>query len=200
MSLAALTQLAAELGDIRVVLAGAVLTAGVLCWRRNADIALAFLAGIVLCIAATAALKLIGLLFQRAGLSDLIGSPSGHVALGTVFTGSIALILGRNRTLAARAVVALCVALVVLAIAQNRIARDAHSWFEVLEGAIVGLVGLIPLAALMVSPSRDTTAAVPAWPMIIALAVLVIAVFPMPDIDTESIVRRAADLLPIRHH
>lgn len=201
MSLFTLTQLLAELGDIRVVLAGTALAAGLLCWRRNFDIALAFLAGIVLCIATIAALKLIGLLLEHAMRSHLIGSPSGHVALGTAFTGSFALVLGRNRSMPIRAAMFLCVAIVILAIAQSRIARDAHNYFEVLEGAAVGLVSLTPLIAFLRSPGRTrSTEAVPAWPMILALVIVVAAVFPMQDLNTESIVRRAADLLTTRNH
>lgn len=201
MNAPALAQLAAEFGDIRVVLPGTALAVGILCWRRNVDIALAFLASIVLCIVAIAALKLIGLALERAALSDLVGSPSGHVALGTVFTGSIALILSRGRALAARVALGLGAALLVVAIAQSRIARDAHSHFEALEGAIVGLVSMVPLARRLNSAdSARANARVPAWPLIAALSVLAVAVFQMTDIDTESIIRHAVELLPLRHH
>lgn len=196
MSVETLARFLAELGDVRVVLAGTILTAAFLAWRHDGDIARTFAYGIVLCIAATVALKLMGLILERMSVDSLIASPSGHVALGTAFAGSLGLVLSHNRGGLAHAASFVCTMLVVLALAHNRIANDAHSGFEVLEGAVLGLIGLIPLTTLMMR-RKPTQGAIPAWPPILAIAVLVVAVFPMRDLDTEVIMRRIADWLPI---
>jgi membrane-associated phospholipid phosphatase len=197
MSVDALAQTLAELGDVRVVLSGTILTAAFLMWRHDGDIARGFASGIILCIAATAALKLFGLVLERTSASTLIGSPSGHVALGTAFVGSLGLVLSHNRGMLGRVASFICTALVILAIAHSRIAKDAHSTFEVVEGVVLGLIGLVPLFAVMIRRNR-TQSTIPAWPPILAIAIVVVAVFPMQDLDTELTLRRVADWLPIR--
>jgi membrane-associated phospholipid phosphatase len=191
----------AGLGELWLVLAGAALTIGFLVVRRDRDIALAFFIGIALCIAATGIMKLIGIVLERQSLTGLIGSPSGHAALGTVFVGSIALVMSRNRGAAMRALVLTGAALAILAIAYSRIANGAHTPFEVLEGLLIGLIGLVPLAVLL-RREKGAHGAVPAWPLIFIVAALVVAdhVFAMRSLDTEALVRLIADRLPISHN
>jgi membrane-associated phospholipid phosphatase len=191
------------LGELWLVLTGTALTTGFLAVRRNRDVAIAFVIGIALCIALAGAMKLIGIVLERESLTGLIGSPSGHAALGTVFVGSIALVASHNRPATMRALVLSGTALATLAIAHSRVANGAHTPFETLEGLIIGLIGLAPLAATLRREKRaHDTGTVPAWPLVLIVAIVVAAdhVFAMRSLDTEALVRLIADHLPISHN
>lgn len=203
MNVDAWAPLVASLGDLRLALAGTVLAIAFLAYRGHFDFARLFIAGVALAVLVTVLAKLIGFALERWPIGALIGSPSGHTSVGTVFVGSVALVLSRSRSALGRVFILGCAALAIIVIAYSRIANSAHTSFEVLEGLVIGLVGLIPLAALRFRrKARDDSEAVPAWPLVLMIAALVAlgAIVPMPDLDTESIVRLVAASLPVSHH
>ncbi|MGD9920665.1 MAG: phosphatase PAP2 family protein [Pseudorhodoplanes sp.] len=203
MTAGAWAPLLAGLGDLRLVLAGTAAGAGFLAYRRDFELARAFVIGILLCMAATAALKIIGLVLEHWPAGALIGSPSGHAALATAFGGSIALVLSHNRSMEVRWFLAGCVALAISAVAFSRIDNGAHTLFEVMEGILAGLAGLVPLAILLgrcgTVESQD---AVPAWPFIMLLVLIVVLHegLGLRDLDTEAVVRLLANMLPAASH
>lgn len=203
MTADSLASFVAALGDLRVVLAGTALTAGFLISRGHYDTARAFLVGIVLCIGVTIVTKLIGRALEGNSLGDLIGSPSGHAALGTTFVGSLGMLMSHNRGIATRAATIACIALVVLAISYSRIVNGAHTPLEIAEGLFIGLIGLIPLAVLLRGrrAAHDATV-VPAWRLVLLAAVLAAAheLLGAQDLDTEAVVRLLAGYLANSSH
>jgi membrane-associated phospholipid phosphatase len=192
-------QILASLGDLRMALAGTALVVCVLAYRSEYRLAMAFVAGIVLAMTAIVMMKLAGIALSSAPMGFRIGSPSGHTAVGTAFVGSIAFLIARHRSALARVASFASAGLASLVIGYSRIANDAHTHFEVIEGLAIGSLALIPLGIAIGRRSKGgQRPKLPVLPFAIILAALLafrIAV-PFQDLNTESLVQLAAALLP----
>lgn len=192
-------QVLASLGDLRMALVGTALVAALLAYRGERHLAMAFVSGILLSIAAIVAMKLAGTILIHASIGSTIGSPSGHTALGTALVGSIAMLLGYNRSAFYRIAFLVLAGLTSFIVAYSRIANDAHTTFEVVEGFVIGLLAPIVLnVAIRRRRDDEQTPALPVLPFATVVGVLVafrIAV-PLRDLDTEALIQLAAALLP----
>lgn len=192
-------QVLASLGDLRMALVGTALVVCVLAYRSEYRLAMAFVAGILLAMAAIVAMKLVGIVLANVPMRFAIGSPSGHTAIGTALVVSLALLVGQNRRAAVRAALLALALIVSLVIAYSRIANEAHTHFEVIEGLAIGLLAPIPLCLAFGKRNEGGgRAAIPALPfaaILVALLGFRVAV-PIQDLDTESLIRFAAALLP----
>lgn len=108
----------------------------------------AFAAALALGLGASLASKL---LFKACGgaidILDL-NSPSGHASFGTLFYGSLALMLAWRRPRPIAILLGLATILVLLAIGVSRPWQGAHSWAEVILGWLIGIAGLTVFVVL----------------------------------------------------
>jgi membrane-associated phospholipid phosphatase len=187
-------QIVSGLGDLRLVLPAVVLTLALLAAYGQYDVCRRLVVGVFCCFAATFVAKVIGLGLARLSVTDLVGSPSGHTALAATFVGSLTLIARRDQRPAASRLLLAGGTLLVLAVAHARIVNGAHTPFDVVEGAAIGLACVVPLARLVRAPSMRP---VPAWPLIGLVAVVAVfrAIFPAQDLDTEQLVRLLTRLI-----
>lgn len=147
-------------------------------WRRGAMI---WLAVICATFAVVLLLKLVCLPCAPVdGLAEL-RSPSGHVTAATVVAGGLAGLLTRRRI----SILPVAV-LAAVAIGVSRLALGMHSMPEVAIGAGVGLAGAAALMALAGPPATLKPG------RLLALVVLVLAVFHGLHLPAEAAIRHAA--------
>jgi membrane-associated phospholipid phosphatase len=111
-----------------------------------------------------------------------IHTPSGHVAAATVVTGGLAAMLRRRRGLVLP--VALVAAIVIGA---SRLLLEAHTWPEVVVGALVGIAG----AELMPRLAGETPPGIRLRPLLL-IAVFVAFVFHGLHMPAEAEIHSAA--------
>jgi PAP2 superfamily. len=141
---------------------------------RRSRLALAWLLAVGLAGGVTAALKIY---FSGCGLAPLqVHSPSGHTAFSTVVWGGLGLLIGRRSSLT-RVGARLAALLLVGLIAWSRLALGAHTPAEVIAGLLIGGLALAAFAHFLV---RDPPPPVPAWPLLLAAALIVILVYAHP--------------------
>ena len=108
-------------------------------------------------------------------------SPSGHVAAGCMVYGGVWVLLLRGRV--PGLVVAAAPVALVAVIGVSRIRLGAHTPFEVVIGAAVGLLGVAALARLAGAwPNR------PVWPLLAALSCTMFALHGA-HIPAEQVIR-----------
>jgi membrane-associated phospholipid phosphatase len=147
-------------------------------WRRGAMI---WLAVIFATFTVVLLLKLVCLPCAPVdGLAQL-RSPSGHVTAATVVAGGLAGLLTRRRI----SILPVAV-LAAVAIGTSRLALGMHSMPEVAIGAGVGLAGAAALTALAGPPATLKPG------KLLALVVLVVAMFHGLHLPAEAAIRHAA--------
>ncbi len=169
--------------DQAVVLPLAVITACALCLVRWWRGLVAWCVAVPGTLAAMLALKIMGIeLALHLGWPVAL-SPSGHVAAGCVVYGGLAVLAGRGRVPGALLGLAPLSAVAVIGV--SRIRLGAHTPFEVVVGAVVGLIGVAVLARLAGErPQRN------AWPLLAALSGTVLALHGM-HMPAEQVIRQA---------
>jgi membrane-associated phospholipid phosphatase len=131
-----------DLGDTAVTIPLALLTLCFLGGARARPLAFGWMIAILGCGIAIAALKLLlGLYGVRLGLGHLT-SPSGHAAISTAVYGSLALLIATRLRPAARWLLYIGAALLILGIAISRKVLGHHSLPEIAAGLIAGLAAV----------------------------------------------------------
>lgn len=155
-------------------------------WRRGA------LVWLIVVAATFAAMLILKVMFLSC--SPLFGpmdvrSPSGHVAAATVVAGGLAAMLSRHR---ASIMPAAFLAGVVIGV--SRLVLGAHSFPEVVVGALIGLTGAAAMLRFAGPPPKLNT------PALATVIVLVTLLFHGLHLPAEAAIRhtafRAAQYIP----
>jgi membrane-associated phospholipid phosphatase len=147
-------------------------------WRRGAVV---WLGVVGATLAVVLLLKLVCLACAPVdGLAEL-RSPSGHVAAAAVVAGGLAALLTRRRF----SILPVGV-LAAVVIGVSRLVLDMHSLPEVIVGAGVGLAGATALMSMAGPPPTLKPG------KLIALVVIVVAVFHGLHLPAEAAIRHAA--------
>lgn len=162
-----------SLADAALLLPAAVLVLVYLSVLRQGRLVVAFAVSLAAAALTTIALKL---LFHACGhaITDAnVTSPSGHVAFGTVFYGSLAILLAAGHRRSIRIAAAAGTVLFLVAVGISRVRVGAHSPAEVLIGFAVGGAAVAMFAGLHAWAERPKLPWIPvAAGFIIALAML----------------------------
>jgi membrane-associated phospholipid phosphatase len=142
-----ITRTITNLGDAALLLPASVVLLFLLVVHRHRQLALAWFVALGACISLTALSK-IG--FYGCGVRSSahdVMSPSGHTSLSATFYGCCALLAAHRRFGWTRWVILLLAGLLVASIGVSRVLIQAHTWSEVLVGALVGslCIGLFHL-------------------------------------------------------
>ena len=129
------------LADLLVLLPASLVLIALLARSGAVGEAVAYVKALIFCLIATFAMKFA---LATCGAGERLGveSPSGHVAFAATFYGSLALMLGARRAVAAKLSLASGVAAFVILVAVSRVALRAHNTAETVVGAATGLVAL----------------------------------------------------------
>ncbi len=147
-------------------------------WRRGAVV---WLAVVGATFALVLLLKLVCLACAPVDGLAKLRSPSGHVAAATVVAGGLAALLTRRRFSVFPVAV-----LAAVVIGVSRLVLDMHSLPEVAVGAAVGLVGATALVSIAGPPPTLKPG------KLLALVVVVVAVFHGLHLPAEAAIRHAA--------
>jgi membrane-associated phospholipid phosphatase len=152
----------------------------------------------IFCVGATlAAIGMGKLLLLACGpvqLGAMLASPSGHTAAATVVYGGLLVLLWRGSGPVQRRARTICVVAIAALIGATRIALGAHTWPDVVAGALVGLTGIACLLRLAGPPPRPRIA------RLLAVMIVVIGIMHGTHLRAESDIHgfahRLAALLP----
>ena len=172
-----LTDFADQAVILPLVLAVAVVLA-IQGWRRGA---LTWLVVVAVTFVTMLALKVIFLACTPLFGPMDVHSPSGHVAAATVVSGGLAAMLTRRRSSILPAAL-----LAALVIGFSRLALGAHSFPEVVLGALVGLAGAAALLRFAGPPPRLRLTP------LIMVVVLVALLFHGLHLPAEAAIRHTA--------
>ena len=137
-----------NLGDAALLLPVSFAILVLLVWQGHERVAASFAAAIMICVALTVAAKLYFYGCDiRASAGDVL-SPSGHTSLSAAFYGCGALLITRRREGFPRAAIIMGAVLIIALVGISRVATRAHSWPDVLVGALGG-AGCVVLFALL---------------------------------------------------
>ena len=149
-------------------------------------LALAWIAGLIVCGAVTAALKIYFHACPIPGVA--LDSPSGHTSMSLFVFGGLTLVTAAQTRTWRRAAVLLLGGLLILAIAWSRAMLDYHSLPEVIIGLIIGTLAL---TLFWLPFRRFRPAQMPLWPLWIATLVPIV-VLHGHQISTENLLHRIA--------
>ena len=129
------------LADLLVLLPASLALIALLARNGAVGEAVAYVKALIFCLIAAFAMKFA---LATCGVGGRLGveSPSGHVAFAATFYGSLALMFGARRAVAAKLLLAAGVAAFVILVAVSRVALHAHNPAETFVGAATGLVAL----------------------------------------------------------
>lgn len=137
------------LADAALLLPAATLVLLLLAALREGRLFLAFAAALGAAAVTTLVLKFFFHACGHAIVTEVrLLSPSGHVAFGTAFYGSLAVMLAAGRARSVRLTAGIATILLLLAIGISRVRTGAHSILEVLIGFAVGGAALGLFGAL----------------------------------------------------
>ena len=164
------------LGDSALLLPGSVALLGYLLWRRQARVALAWLAALALCLGLTALAKVAFLACGEHLPGLRMDSPSGHASFSAVFYGACAVVAAFHRPRLQRIAIHAAAIMLVLAIGASRVVIGVHSPEEVLSGLLIGGLCVQAFALAGVPAERK--------PIRIAPLALVLALIALPVVAT----------------
>jgi len=145
-----------NLGHSGIIIPAAAILFGFLLWSDRGADAIALLAALTVCLAATLIAKLAFHACDSPVSTFGIESPSGHVSFSVAFYGCLVLIFAAGRPGWQRTSAYLGAVLLVLLVGTGRVAVEAHTWPEVVAGAAIGGISIFAFQALR-GPSRHLT-------------------------------------------
>jgi membrane-associated phospholipid phosphatase len=174
------------LGDSALLLPAALLVLVILLAQGERGTALAWVAAMAACGAATLLAKIVfGLCGPRMEAFD-ISSPSGHAAVSTVFYGSLAVVLSSRRPVWLGLLVWAAALATIAMIGVTRLLMGVHSHEEVALGLLTGLLGLLVFALLHRRAGRPR---IRLAPLVVGFA-LAVALFGGLHVGFEEPIRR----------
>jgi membrane-associated phospholipid phosphatase len=165
----ALLYLITNFGDLAVLLPVAGIIPLWLLAMRLPHVAFRWAVALALCAGGIAVLKIF---FYACPPFAELRSPSGHTGLSTLVYGAIVLILATEGAGGRRIVTIVAGAMFILAIALSRVLLHAHTPLEAVFGLAIGLTALAAFAQAYLA---RRTVAVSLRPLVIAVALLLVA-------------------------
>jgi len=181
------------LGDSALLLPGSAALLGYLVWRRQARVALAWLAALTLCVGLTSLAKVAFLACGEHLPALRMESPSGHASFSAAFYGACAVVAAFHRPRLQRIALHVGAMALVLAIGVSRVVLGAHSPEEVLSGLLIGGV-CVQAFALAGEPAEPNPVRIA--PLAVVLALMALAVVTAGrHLSAETFLESLADRL-----